>query len=1043
MPRLSKFLPGLMTLVVMLGLASPAIAQTGQITGRVIDDQGQALGSVQISLDGTSLGALSNQEGRFLLLNVPNGIYTVTAQHIGFAARHRTNIRIEAGGTAIVDFTMPMQALAMEGLVVTGVVDPIEGVKVPFTIGRISTENMAVPTTQSALASISGKVAGASVVRGSGQPGAGVSIMLRTPTSVFRSNTPMFVVDGVILSSQLGGTTVDLESLDIESVEVVKGAAAASLYGSRAAAGVIQITTKRGRGLELDQTQVKFRSEFGMSGLPKEIELSNTHNYLQAANGTWIDLDGNPVPRTARVLDPDNFMDNPYTTGTYNNMDRFFEAGAFKINTLSVAKNSISTNFLASFTNYDEAGSLVNNSGFQRRSFRLNLDHRIGSDLTLSASTFHSRSHQDDLSGSPFTNFLYYEPDVDLGQTDADGNYVQVPDSTVAIENPIWRQGSRDNFNERTRTLVSSDIRWKPFTGFNLNANVSYDRGDRNDQVYVPKGTPSSSIGEGESLSSYDKYNRWTTTLNAFAAASYNRGFGPLIARTTVRAILERESREQAYAYATDLAVMGVPDLDIGLQQEVSGYLTNIRSTGYLAQLGLDWDGKYIADLLVRRDGGSLFGPDARWNNYYRAAGSYRMAQESWWPFDFMNEFKVRYAIGTAGGRPNFSDQFETWSVSADASGNVTVGKNTLGNRFLKPEFTTEQDMGVDIIFNHKYSLQLSYIRQRTEDLLISLPLPAVTGYSSQITNTGVQEGTTWEATFEAQIVSTPDVTWSMDFVADRSRSSIVEWNRSCYFDDLNKICEGAGMGEVWGESFYRSMDDLPEHLQGVRDEFQLNDEGYVVWVGQGNGWQDGVANGLWASSFTDEQGVSHDWGLPTIRRDENGVAEISLLGRSEPDMQFGWMNNLRWKNLGLHVHFQGQIGGNVYNGRRQRLYQHVRHGDLDQTGKEAENKKTIDYYQYLYNKNVTTAAFMEQGTYLKLRSLSATYVLGPGFLERLGLGGAGISQINVGLIGRNLLTFTGYTGFDPEAGSVMQRFEGINSYPKMRQLTGYMEITF
>jgi TonB-linked SusC/RagA family outer membrane protein len=1019
--------------------------QTGQITGRTIDADGQPLVDVQISLANTTLGTLTNEEGRYLLLNVPVGIYQVNAQRIGFGPRNVTNIRVEAGGQAVVDFTMTTQVLAMQELVVTGMVDPIEGVKVPFTVGRVTTENMAIPTTNSALAALSGKVAGVQVIRGSGQPGSGVSILLRTPTSATRSNSPMYVVDGVILSSTIGVTSMDLESMDIESVEVVKGAAAASLYGSRAAAGVIQITTKRGSNLAMDQTQLKVRIEYGVSQLPRMIPVASHHHYLQNADGTWVD-NTSGLPTTARDnrrLDPDGFMDNEYTTPVYDNVGGITDPGGFLLNTVSVAKNSLSTNFLGSFTNYDEKGILKEHNGFQRKSFRLNVDHRIGSDFSVSMSAFHSRSQQDDLEGNPWRQIIMeWDRDIELGKKSCDGWYCQVPNPAVDRSDPVYLQAATDDMDNRARTLISSDMRWRPITGLSFNGNLSYDRGHIFYENYSAKSLPPPPWSDTPTLGSYSHSHEWTNTLNGYLSGTYTRGFGLLTTRTTFRGLFEREDERNTGASVTDLAVIDVEDLNVGINQSTSSSFQERRANAYLAQVGLDWDGKYIVDLLGRRDESSLFGPDARENNYYRVAGSYRMAQEPWWPFDAVNEFKLRYARGTAGGRPNFSDQYETWSVSVSGDGSTSVGKGSLGNTNLKPEFTTEQDFGVDMIFNDRYSLQLSYITQTTQDLILAVPLPAVTGYSTQIVNTGTMEGTTYEATFEAQLLNRPDFSWNMTFVADRSRSTILDWNRSCYSDGLRYYCDNSGMGEMWTFEHVRHMEDLPPSLQGQANEFDINDDGYLVWVGAGNTWQDGVAKGLWGSQTEDPvTGRAYSWGIPFLKTDSLDIVTFEKNGRSEPDLGWGWMNNVRWKGLNLHVHLQGQVGGNVFNEIRQRQYFELRGGDQDQAGKSEETKKPFDYYTTLYNGYDWTKEFIEPGWFVKLRTVSLTYAIGPSVLEPLRLGG--LSQIDLGLIVRNAFTWTDYTGWDPEAGSVLHRVEGEATFPKMRQITAYMEITF
>lgn len=1050
--RRSKVTSGIITFLA-LALFPLALAgqQTGQITGRVTGPEGQPLSDVQISIQGTALGTLTNAEGRYLLLNVPVGIYQVNAQMLGYGTRSRTNVRVERDSQAVVDFTMTTQVLAMEELVVTGSVDPIEGVKVPFTVGRVSTENLAVPTTNSALASLSGKMAGVQVVRGSGQPGSGVSILLRTPTSATRSNSPMYVVDGVILSSNIGVTSMDLESMDIESVEVVKGAAAASLYGSRAAAGVIQITTKRGSNLGVDQTQVKVRSEYGASQLPRMIPRASHHQYLQNPDGTWVDADsGEPTTdRNNRALDPDGFVDNEYQTPIYDNVGDITRPGGFLLNTVSVAKNSLSTNFLASFSNYDEAGILKEHEGFQRRSFRLNVDHRISDDFQVALSAFHSRGKQDDLEGNPWRQIIMeFDRDIELGKKrcqvpQKDGLwYCQVPDSSVNLSDPVYLQGITDDVDNRARTLISSDLRWRPYRGLSFNGNLSYDRGHIFYNNYNSKANPSPPWTDVPNDGSYRHQHEWTNTLNGFVSGTYSRGFGPLTTRTTLRALFEREDRRYTSAYASELAVIDVEDLDVGINQSVGSSYIEERANAYLAQVGLDWEGKYILDVLGRRDESSLFGPDARENNYYRVAGSYRMAEEPWWPFESINEFKLRYARGTAGGRPNFSDQYETWSVSVSGDGTTRVAKGSLGNRNLKPEFTTEQDMGIDMIFNDRYSLQLSYITQKTDDLILALPLPAVTGYSTQVVNTGTMEGTTYEATLEAQVFNRSDLTWNMSFVADRSRSTIVDWNRSCYSSSLRYYCDNAGMGDMWAFQHVRSLDDLPESLQSIQNQFQVNDDGYVVWVGEGNTWQDGVAKGLWGTQISDPvTGRAYDWGIPFLLTDDQDIVAYDRVGRSEPDLGWGWMNNIRWKGLSVHTHLQGQLGGEVYNQIRQRQYFEVRGGDQDQAGKPEARKKPFNYYTTLYNGYDWTAEFLEPGWYVKLRTISASYAFGPSVLDRFRLGG--LSQIDLGFIVRNALTFTDYTGWDPEAGSVLSRIEREYTFPKMRQITAYMEVTF
>ena len=1025
------------------GVPAEAQAQAGRIQGQVTEaETNRPLVGVQVYIEGTTLGTLTNNEGRFLIQNVRPGTYNLAAQIIGHQQGRNAGVVVTAGEAATSNFQLRTAVLSLQEVVVTGVTDPTAGVKAPFSIAKVSKENIAtVPTTSSALAAIQGKAAGVSVVRGSGQPGQGVNILLRTPTSVQQSSSPLFVVDGVILSSSIGNTTLDIEALDIESVEIVKGAAAASLYGSRAASGVVAITTSRGKNLPLDQTRITVRGEYGNSLAPTGMPLSKSHHYLQSANGDWVDANGNPVTRTLRVVDADDFMDNPYTNALFDNVNNFFKPAAFHTQTVNLSHSARSTNFLTSFNQYRERGALTTNDGFTRRDFRVNLDHRLRDNFSLSVSAYHSRTSRDLLlqgtgEGGLFWDLLLTEPDLDLGRKGPDGNYVQQPDSTVAAENPLFVEGADDEDDWRTRTLGSIDLRYSPLSWLNFTGNLSYDRSDTKYRYYRPKGRSLSVVADQPSNGSLQRDDDYADALNASVQGTVLRNFGQLTTRTTVRGILEREERTTVSASGSDFWVKDVPDLSVAATRSVGSSFTDIRASGFYVNPALDYAGKYILDGLVRRDGSSLFGEDERWHTYYRIASAWRVSSENFWPWkDAINEFKLRYSVGTAGGRPGFAYQYETWSVSSTGA----VSKNTLGNRNLKPEHTTEHELGVDMIFNNRYSLELTYARQDTRDQLIQLPLPAVVGYPAQWVNTGLQRGHTYEATFQAQVINRPNLSWSTTVIADRNRSKIEEWNRSCFFDGLQNVCGGSSLSEMWGERHLKSVDEVASVVGAENaNQFQVNNDGYVVWVGAGNSWRDGVNKNLWGTT-TVINGREYRWGIPIADLDSAGFRVTKKIGESLPDFSLGWLNNVNWRGFALHTQFHAQVGGNTYNGTRQRLYQHLRHGDLDQSGKPDEEKKTVTYYQALYNANSNTEHFVESGSYLKLRAVSLQYRFNNEQMQRIGLGA---NSLSLGVIGRNIFTLTNYSGLDPEVGSVLERRDTFG-YPNTRQLTLTAEITF
>ena len=1034
-----KFISAVLGLSLSLAAgATTAAAQSGTIAGTVTDrGSGQPVSGAQVAIEGTTRGAVTQENGRFTIPNVGPGTYSVTIRRVGYIPATRRGITVTAGATATVDEVLEVSALRLQSMVVTGTTDPVEGVRAPFSVGRVNSEDLkTVPTVNSAAAAIQGKVAGVSIIRSSGQPGAGVQVQLRSPNNIRAGNSPMYVVDGVILGSTFDATTVDLEALDIESVEVVKGAAAASLYGSRAANGVISIKTSRGTSLAENETRISARTEFGRSSTPTNLSLNMHHYFLVDEQGRYINSAGQLVSPSGRIPDPDGISDNAFGRQTYNNIGNLFQPDGFVTLSTNISQNSQASNFLVSLNQKTERGALENNDGFVQRSGRVNLDHRIGDAMSFSISAFHSRANRDLLSGDPFWDILMFQPDIDLLQRDSTGQYNRQPDPLYAdFENPLWRQASRENNTKRARTLASVDARWSATSWLSLSSNLSYDRSDLTGEFYLPKGTPISLTSDQESNGQVDKSAEVTDALNASVTATAMWNFGNLTTRFTGGAIAERENNLAFSASGTNLFVRDVPDLSIANTRTVSSGLVDIRSEGYLATAALDYSGKYVLDGLIRRDGSSLFGPLARWNNYYRASGAYLLSEEPWWPApETMSLFKLRYSIGTAGSRPSFTNRYETWTVNGTTG---AVSKGTLGNVNLRPAHTTEQEFGVDFIIRNLYSFELSYIRSSTKNQLADIELSAITGYADQWRNMGRQDGSTYEATFQANFINRKDLSWSATLIADHSDTKIINWETTCFATGLRYVCPGNSLAGMYGARHVRRVEQLPTSLRTAANAFQRNDDGYLVPVGVGGSYQDRLFG-----TTVDVNGTSLPWGLPILQLNDDGSEWFGKIGSSLADVNLGYLNNVKYKGFNFHTHFQAQVGGDVYNNTRQRLYQHNRHGDVDQTGKPEQLKKPISYYTAVYNRNDNTAAFVEDGSYLKLRELALTYRITPSLLQRVGLGNYAPEGISVGVIGRNIWTLTNYRGYDPEVGSPANRYDSF-TYPPTRTLTGTVEITF
>lgn len=1023
-----------------------SIMAQGSLSGTVTDNNtGDELPGSTVYIVELDRGVSTDMNGEYTIDNIPEGTYTVRVTFIGYA-RYSSEVTI---GTSPVDYDVALRQdlFGLEEVVVTGVLGDTESRRTPFTVARVTSRDLELVPSVTPESALRGRVAGVNIVQGSGQPGSAPSVTLRGVTTITGNNSPLYIVDGVIL----GESSVDVESLDIESIEVVKGAAAASLYGSRAANGVINIRTKRGGNIAENSTRVTVRNEFGVTSLENTPGVNESHAFAVSddSDAPYLDGDGNATDvRTERVIYADTdvaFMDRPYPTETFDNFDRFFNPGNFMTNHISVAQRTGSTNYQASFTNTQQQGVLDNLDGYGRQNIRLNIDTRPLDNVDMSASLYYAKSDLDQIqqgSGSPFFGLAFTAPDIDLDRRDPDtGRFLIQPNEASIEENPLYEIAYNDRRDRRNRVLGNYVVNYQPVEWANISADFSYDRSNRDWTrvwpVFWEQIDQNTFEGGGLFLQ-----NSFDEAINLSLNATVNREFGDLATRTQLRVLQERSDFERHTSEGRNFSVEGVPRLDVtdSDRVDIGSFSSSVRASGYYAITNFDYDGKYILDALIRRDGSSLFGADERWQTYYRVSGAYRLSEEDWWTIDALDEFKLRASLGTAGGRPGFSAQYETWGVAGDA-----VTKAALGNRQLRPEFAREIELGVELGIFERFLVDFTYANTETQDQLLQLPLVSYFGFNSQWQNAGTVESNSYELSLRAFAIQQRDVSLSFNFNFDKSTSTITEFNRpaqrygpNVQGGDVFYRRVGEEVGTFYGAEFSTGMDNLRADYQEYSDYFSVNDDGYMVPVGQGGSWQDGN----WGETVELPDGTELKWGEPVRNLDEDGN-DFLRLGNALPDFSMSFGTNFRYRNLTVYALFDSQIGGEIYNQTRQWAYRDNMHPDQDQAGKSEVNKKPISYYETLYAQNQSSSAFVEDGSYVKLRELALRYSFD--FDQLQPIFGNALNRVTLSAIGRNLLTFTNYSGYDPEVGledASVLRFDAFG-YPNYRTLSGSLEIQF
>lgn len=1054
----TRFLCGLAALLL---IPSIAFAQEGVIEGTITDAQSdQALPSASVLVVESSVGTAADVDGNYRIENVAPGTKTLRVSFVGYKTITR-EVEVEAGETLTIDFEMERTARRIDEVVVTGVAQETQQANLSFNVEQVSSESLERVTASSPMEALQGKVAGVHITPSSGEPGSGLSVNLRATNTLTGSNDPLFIVDGVIL----GASQVDIGSLSIKNIEVVKGAAASSLYGSRAQNGVINITTKRGQGVALGETRVTFRSEVGIQSLEENLDTNQSHGFRVNDQGQFINGDGEPI-NYGQGLVPDNtgpngtqFWDNPYSEAVkvsgepyqlFSPFEQFFSPGNTYTNYLAISQNSESTNFRIAYEDQREGGVVKAPNGdrrdYTRKRFRMNLDHRASEDFTVSASGFYADIISNRLGATdfnPFFDLMFTNPLSNLAERDEAGELVIKPDPRSVEGNPLYPVENAQIDNNRSRFTGNLNAEYSPVEWATLEGNLSYDRLDRTQNEFYKRGFKTrdpSDYNRGE----LDELRINDTALNYSLTASFADQFGDLTARSQLKYQGEDQNFHQTFLTGNDFAAVGIPNFENIADQEsqdMSSFRTNVRSESFYATANGTYDNRYIVDVLIRRDGSSLFGPEERWQTYFRGSGAYRLSEEAFWPApNTVNQFKLRYSYGTAGARPDFDAQYETYSVN---DGNLS--KSTLGNANLKPEFQTEQEFGLDVGVYDRVFLTVNYVDTKVEDQLLEVPLSGPLGFSTQWQNAGTVESTTWEASLDATLARTQDLAWNMGLTFDKTEQEITEFNIPAYRTGPSNIFyyrDDETLGAMYGAVLVTKTSQL--QTMGLDpSKFEKNNEGYMVPVGSAS-WQDGLSESLWGTSVSTAQG-DMSWGIPFQFVGEDG-STFHRMGSSVPDFNLNLNTNVSYKGLTAYVLLSYQHGGDVYNQTKQWSYRDRRHADVDQAGKPDHLKKPDLYYKALYNKNADISAFVEDATFLKVREVSLGYQFDEAQLNNLLGAGNPVRQISIDVTGRNLLTFTDYTGFDPEIGSGgnsnLFRVDNFQ-YPPFRTVTGRVEVQF
>jgi len=1103
--------------VVLLAAVVPAAAQDAILRGTVTSDRGDVVQVAAVQLPELNLQVLTGANGQYTFIipgaRVRGQSLALRVRSIGF--KPATKLITLNAGEQTIDFVLATDVNMLEAIVVTGVQEATERGKIGFDVRRVDVANLPVAASDP-LRTLQGKI-GANIVSGSGRPGTQPSVLLRGPTmlnAAGRSQDPLYIVDGVIVN----GNLPEISPNDIESVEVVKGAAAASLYGARAGNGVITITTKTG-SRSLEGVKFSARTEAGISDIERDFGIARFHGLVTDETGSRFCQSVTGQPACARTFDylteqqkmnndpalftpdPPGFPVDPGSNangaapGISGNWlrERFqisswpgtaYNAVAQAVTPHPYMSNSVdvtgrvgsATRFYASATNLSEQGAIQFLNGFDRSSFRANVDQLIGTQWTIGVSASYARTSNDGANNDGGNNAFFV-----LTRQPAMAN--QLARDTLGRlwirpnlqggggqnSNPLYSFANALRSDIANRFIGGVRLQYNPMNWLNFDANIGYDLRRTSFAQIQDKGYRTTASDPNTNNGFIFRGGTGDEAVNGSVNMRLRRDLSPdLKATVSARYLFEQRDAEQNTGQGRFLSVKGVTTLDNATQFiSVNSSFQRIRQLSQFAGMTLDYKDRYILDALVRRDGSSLFGVDNRWSTFGRVSMAWRASQEPWWFLPQVTDLKLRGSYGTAGGSPRFNAQYEAFSIGG--GGILTL--TTLGNRSLQPELHKELEVGADIELFGKYGIIATYARANIDRQILLVPLSSSTGYQNQWKNAGALLNITHELSLNIPLLQGRETQWSMNLVYDHNQSWISRLDVKPYFygppqqgaDAMFQARQGERVGTFYGRYFLRACRDLPAAFRsdcgGANTSFQLNDEGWLVWVGRNHTPRDGITSNLWETQLPGAQspwGVAVNWGMPIILRgnpNNQSDALIVPLGNALPDFRFAITQNIRWRALSVYALLDAAIGQRVWDEGFHWAHLDFLSHDVDQVGKTVESAKPIGYYYRagppdngnglggFYDILGPNNFSVEDASYAKLRELSVSYHLGR-------VGGSGDWDLSVS--GRNLLTITGYRGFDPEVGlaggdGASRAINAVDAFvfPNLRQFTVRLSTSF
>ncbi len=1015
-----------------------ATAQNRKISGTVTAENGEPIVGASVMVVGTKVGTVTDVDGKFAFNEIPLKATQLKVTYLGMLPKVATikpnlNIVLAEESHQLNDVVVVAYGTAKKSSYAGSA----------SFVGAKAIADQPVTSFENAL---TGKVAGLQVTNSSGQAGSAPTLQIRGIGSMNAGSSPLYVVDGVpVIDGDVGqmsdytySTNNIMNTLnpdDIESISVMKDAAASSLYGSRAANGVILITTKRGKE---GRPQITVKSSIGFTpswatgnyeaaSTQHQVDMLYTvfHAYKTENGSSDADANAYALKQLNKKFNKHGYSFSTAGTGAYESVEigeydgsgragqyydwdnAYFRTGVYQTDDISVSGASDKTNYYTSLSYTKDNGRLWVND-FKRVSGRVNLSQKIGKHIEFGSNVSIARISKTGYNDTRNTggNYfmqtrnllwgLYWPTDYKTGDdwTTRYGSYAY---------NGLYYCNEWENKSVDTRVSAIETLTLHLLPGLDVRSIFSYDNTNVRDHVYYSANHYSGAATNGEVNEMRTTYEKTVSSTTA----SYNKLFGQH--SLGVLAGFEAEKNNTDYVRATgqNLPTSTLHTVSTAGVQESAGYEWGNSMVSVLSKVDYNYDERYFVSASFRRDGSSKLSPENRWGNFWSVSGAWRIAKEKWFEnVGWVNDLKLRASYGVNGTLPSSNYAYmNLMSYSSKYMGEPAGLISSLSNKNLTWETNYNTNVGLDFaLFGSRLRGTVEYFNRDSKNLLQDVPVSMVTGFSSVLKNIGRINNHGIEVELSGDIIKNDKWQWTAAFNASFLKSKV----KSLYNGDDIIWYDPTG-GDSRAQYIYR--------------------EGQSTLAFYGYEWA-GVdpANGKSVYYVNDEsdpkagdfefkgRGATYDY----------EKANFTIIGDGIPDVSGGFSTNVSFKGIELGLNFIYKLGGKLYDGA---------YKDVADDGYYWERIRSERYYENMWTPTHTDASepalsgsdltdamqystrHLHDATFLRLKTLSLAYSFPKTLINRVWL-----SNLRVYFNAQNLLTFSKYKDADPEVNSYSTR---------------------